>query len=185
LRAYKSWRPIEQATMSYGHGISVSLLQLARAYTIFGTDGVLQPLTLLRSDRDVKGQRVISRDTAMAVRRMLETVVQPGGTAPRAQVMGYRVAGKTGTAHKLEGHGYAPDRYVSSFVGMAPASNPRLLIAVMLDEPGGSEYYGGVVAAPVFSAVMSEALRMLSIRPDAPLRSLPEAEATPVVKEEV
>jgi cell division protein FtsI (penicillin-binding protein 3) len=116
---------------------------------------------------------------------MLETVVQPGGTAPRAQVMGYRVAGKTGTAHKLEGHGYAEDRYVSSFVGMAPASSPRLLIAVMLDEPGGSDYYGGVVAAPVFSAVMSEALRMLSIRPDAPLRSLPAIEATPVVKEEV
>jgi cell division protein FtsI (penicillin-binding protein 3) len=185
LRAYRSWRPIEQATMSYGHGISVSLLQLARAYTIFGTDGVLQPLTLLRGEGDVRGQRVISRDTALAVRRMLETVVQPGGTAPRAQVMGYRVAGKTGTAHKLEGHGYAEDRYVSSFVGMAPASSPRLLIAVMLDEPSGTDYYGGVVAAPVFSAVMSEALRMLSIRPDAPLRPLPAMEATPVVKEEV
>jgi cell division protein FtsI (penicillin-binding protein 3) len=185
LRAYKSWRPIEQATMSYGHGISVSLLQLARAYTIFATDGVLQPLTLLRSDGEVQGQRVISRDTALALRRMLETVVQPGGTALRAQVMGYRVAGKTGTAHKLEGHGYAEDRYVSSFVGMAPASSPRLLIAVMLDEPGGSDYYGGVVAAPVFSAVMSEALRMLSIRPDAPLRMLPTTDAPPVVKEEV
>jgi cell division protein FtsI (penicillin-binding protein 3) len=185
LRAYQSWRPIEQATMSYGHGISVSLLQLARAYTVFGTDGVLQPLTLLRRDGEVHGHRVISTQTALAVRRMLETVVQPGGTALRAQVMGYRVAGKTGTAHKLEGHGYAQDRYVSSFVGIAPASNPRLLVAVMIDEPGAGQYYGGVVAAPVFSAVMSEALRMLSIPPDGPLRTLPPVEGMPVVGEEV
>ena len=112
---------------------------------------------------------MISPGTALAVRSMLELVVQPGGTAPRAQVMGYRVAGKTGTAHKLEGHGYAADRYVSSFVGLAPASDPRLLIAVMLDEPGDGQYYGGVVAAPVFSRVMSEALRMLSVPPDAPM----------------
>jgi cell division protein FtsI (penicillin-binding protein 3) len=185
LRAYQSWRPIEQATLSYGHGISVSLLQLARAYTVFGTDGVLQPLTLLRGDGRASGQRVLSSGTVLAVRRMLETVVQPGGTAPRAQVMGYRVAGKTGTAHKQMGGVYAPDRYVSSFVGMAPASNPRLLIAVMIDEPSDGEYYGGVVAAPVFSAVMSEALRMRSIPPDAPLQPLPALESGPMVGEEV
>jgi cell division protein FtsI (penicillin-binding protein 3) len=185
LRDYQHWRPIEQATMSYGHGISVSLLQLARAYTVFCTDGVLQPLTLLKRDGPVRGQRVISPGTAVAVRTMMETVVQPGGTAVRAQVMGYRVAGKTGTAHKLEGHGYAEDRYVSSFVGLAPASAPRLLIAVMLDEPGGDQYYGGVVAAPVFSAVMSEALRMLSVPPDAPIMELRPVEGLPEVKEEV
>jgi cell division protein FtsI (penicillin-binding protein 3) len=125
LRDYQHWRPIEQATMSYGHGISVSLLQLARAYTVFCTDGVLQPLTLLKREGPVSGQRVVSSGTAVAVRTMLETVVQPGGTAVRAQVMGYRVAGKTGTAHKLDGHGYAEDRYVSSFVGLAPSADRR------------------------------------------------------------
>ncbi|HEU5283998.1 MAG TPA: penicillin-binding protein 2 [Burkholderiales bacterium] len=168
LRDYQHWRPIEQATLSYGHGISVSLLQLARAYTVFANDGALQPITLLKRDTPGAATRVISPGTARAVRAMLETVVQPGGTAVRAQVLGYRVAGKTGTAHKLQGNGYAPDKYVSSFVGMAPASDPRLLVAVMLDEPDNGDYYGGVVAAPVFSAVMAEALRLLSVAPDAP-----------------
>jgi len=168
LRDYQRWRPIEQATLSYGHGISVSLLQLARAYTVFAGDGALQPITLLKRDAPGAATRVISPGTARAVRAMLETVVHPGGTAVRAQVLGYRVAGKTGTAHKLQGSTYAPDRYVSSFVGMAPASDPRLLVAVMIDEPDNGDYYGGVVAAPVFSAVMAEALRILSIPPDAP-----------------
>ena len=168
LRDYQRWRPIEQATLAYGHGISVSLLQLARAYTIFAGDGVLQSVSLLKRDVPVEGVRVISPGTANAVRSMLETVVQPGGTAVRAQVSGYRVAGKTGTAHKLQGATYSPDRYVSSFVGMAPASDPRLIVAVMLDEPRKGGYYGGVVAAPVFSAVMGEALRTLSVTPDAP-----------------
>jgi len=185
LRAYQHWRPIEQATMSYGHGISVSLLQLARAYTVFATEGRLQPLTLVRHDEAVSGERVISAQTSLAVRKMLELVVQAGGTAPRAYVMGYRVAGKTGTAHKLEGHAYAPDRYVSTFVGMAPASDPRLVIAVMLDEPSNGQYYGGVVAAPVFSRVMSEALRMLSVTPDAPLLEVAPSDAAPEVREEV
>jgi cell division protein FtsI (penicillin-binding protein 3) len=185
LRDYQTWRPIEQATMSYGHGISVSLLQLARAYTVFSNDGVLQPVTLLKRDAPEAGTRVIAPATARAVRAMLETVVQPGGTAPRAQVMGYRVAGKTGTAHKLDGRTYAPDKYVSSFVGMAPASAPRLLVAVMIDEPANGEYYGGVVAAPVFSAVMAEALRMLSIAPDAPTVTVTPVESAPEVREEV
>jgi cell division protein FtsI (penicillin-binding protein 3) len=169
LRAAATWRPIEQATMSYGHGISVSLLQLARAYLAFATDGELRPVTLLRREVPVSATRVMSVETAQAVRRMLELAVQPGGTAPRAQVTGYRVAGKTGTAHKLEGRGYASDRYVSSFVGFAPASAPRLVIAVMIDEPSAGQYYGGAVAAPVFSTVMADALRALGVPPDAPL----------------
>jgi cell division protein FtsI (penicillin-binding protein 3) len=185
LRDYQRWRPIEQATMSYGHGISVSLLQLARAYTIFATEGVLQPLTLLKREQPVTGPRAVSPETALAVRTMLESVTLSGGTGVRAQVMGYRVAGKTGTAHKFVDGAYAADRYVSSFVGFAPASAPRLLVAVMIDEPGADEYYGGVVAAPVFSAVMSEALRMRAVPPDAPVTVMQPVEGAPVVKEEV
>jgi len=168
LRPAKSWRPIEQATMAYGHGISVNLVQLARAYTIFATDGELKPVSLLKVDGAIAGRPVISAATARAVRHMLEMVVLPGGTAPKAQVSGYRVAGKTGTAHKIEDHVYV-DKYVSSFVGFAPASNPRLVIAVMIDEPGGGQYYGGTVAAPVFSAIMGAALRLLGVPADAPL----------------
>jgi cell division protein FtsI (penicillin-binding protein 3) len=169
LRPVATWRPIEQATMSYGHGISVSLIQLARAYSVFANDGELRKLSLLRLDSPAPAERVISASTAKAVRDMLELVVQPGGTALRAQVVGYRVAGKTGTAHKLNSNGtYAEDRYVASFVGMAPASDPRLIIAVMIDEPSNGQYYGGQVAAPVFSQIMAGALRMLSVQPDAP-----------------
>ncbi len=185
LRAYQTWRPIEQATLSYGHGISVSLLQLARAYTIFATGGELQPLTLFRHDEPVSGPQIVSAKTALAVRTMLELVVRPGGTAPRAQILGYRVAGKTGTAHKLEGRSYAGDRYVSSFVGLAPASAPRFVVAVMLDEPSDGQYYGGSVAAPVFSRVMSEVLRMMSIAPDAPMTDVVPLDGVPEVREEV
>ncbi len=172
LRPYKSWRPIEQATMAYGHGISVSLLQLARAYTIYARDGELMPLSLVRVDAPLTGKQVVSAATARKLRDMLELAVAPGGTAPRARVMGYRVAGKTGTAHKEENGGYAAHKYVSSFVGLAPASDPRLVIAVMLDEPSAGQYYGGAVAAPVFAAVMGGALRMLGVPPDAPLKPL-------------
>lgn len=186
LRPYRTWRPIEQATMAYGHGISVSLLQLARAYTLFACEGELKPVSLLKAETPAIGNRVVSKETARAVSHMLEMAVGPGGTAPRAQVMGYRVAGKTGTAHKLEGNSYAADRYVSSFVGYAPASDPRLVIAVMIDEPGAGQYYGGTVAAPVFSQVMAGALRMLGVTPDAPTSTivLPPP-GTPEVKEEV
>jgi len=186
LRPYKSWRPIEQATMSYGHGISLSLVQLARAYTVFANDGEIKPVSLVRMKEPPVGQQVFSAATARSVRDMLETVVQPGGTAPHAQVMGYRVAGKTGTAHKLDVGGYAADRYVSSFVGMAPASNPRLIIAVMIDEPSDGKYYGGTVAGPVFSAVMAGALRQLAVPQDAPSDNIviPPEEA-PEVKEVV
>lgn len=167
LRPYHTWRPIEKATMAFGHGLSVSLLQLARAYTAFANDGLVVPLTVLKRREGVIGKRVMSRETSREVRAMLELVTQDEGTAPQARVMGYRVAGKTGTAHKVENGGYAHNKYVSSFVGLAPASNPRLVVAVMLDEPSGRQYYGGLVAAPVFSRVMSGALRLMAIPPDA------------------
>ncbi|HTE14060.1 MAG TPA: penicillin-binding protein 2, partial [Burkholderiales bacterium] len=184
LRAHENWRPIEQATMSYGHGISVSLLQLARAYTIFASDGELKSPVLLKRDSALESKRVISGQTAQAVRKMLEMAVQPGGTAPKAQVAGYRVAGKTGTAHKLEGRGYAANRYISSFVGFAPVSNPRLIVAVMIDEPSAGQYYGGAVAAPVFSEVIGGALRLMGVPPDAPVEKLVLPTA-PEIKEEV
>jgi cell division protein FtsI (penicillin-binding protein 3) len=169
LRPYRSWRPIEQATMSYGHGISVSLVQLARAYTMFARDGDMVPLSLMRVDTAPAAQRVIAPETARAVRSMLELAVHSGGTAPRAQIMGYRVAGKTGTAQKQENGAYSSTRYVSSFVGFAPASSPRLVVAVMIDEPSDGLYYGGTVAAPVFAQVMSGALRVLDATPDGPM----------------
>jgi cell division protein FtsI (penicillin-binding protein 3) len=168
LRPAKTWKPIEQATMAYGHGLSVNLVQLARAYTIFATDGELKPVTLFKTDGPVAGRPVISPQTALAVRKMLEMATQPGGTAPKAQVPGYRVAGKTGTARKLEGHVYTA-KYVASFVGFAPASNPRLIVAVMIDEPSTGVYYGGDVAGPVFSNVTGAALRMLGVPTDAPV----------------
>ncbi|TXT27272.1 MAG: cell division protein FtsI (penicillin-binding protein 3) [Gallionellaceae bacterium] len=182
LRDYRKWRPIEQATISYGNGISVNLLQLARAYTVFANDGELKPVTLLRQSVPPVGRSVYSQATALAVRDMLELVVKPGGTAPLAQIPGYRVAGKTGTAHKLE-HGRYVNRYIASFVGLAPASSPRLIVAVMVDEPSGEQYYGGQVAAPVFSNVMGAALHLLNVPNDAPLGNvmMPPAD---VIKEE-
>ncbi len=184
LRPAKSWRPIEQATMAYGHGISVNLVQLARAYTVFAGDGELKPVSLLKVDAPVAGRPVVTPETARAVRHMLEMVVLPGGTAPKAQVAGYRVAGKTGTAHKLDGKTYSASQYIASFVGFAPVSNPRLIVAVMIDEPGAGQYYGGVVAAPVFSSVMGSALRMLSVPTDAPLNNVVLPPDVPDVKEE-
>jgi len=185
LRAHASWKPIEQATMSYGHGISVSLLQLARAYSIFAKDGELIPLTLVKRESPAEMTRVIKPETARAVRAMLELAVQAGGTAPRAQIAGYRVGGKTGTAHKLVGRHYG-NKYISSFVGFAPVSSPRLIVAVMIDEPSAGQHYGGTVAAPVFAEVMSGALRLLAVAPDAPVNNvvLPPP-STPEIKEEV
>ena len=183
LRDPKTWRPVEQATISYGHGISVSLLQLARAYTIFASNGELKPISLLKLDAPVSGKKVFSERTTRAMMNMLESVTQPGGTAPLAQVSGYRVAGKTGTAHKLEDGRYV-NRYVASFVGFAPVSNPRLVVAVMIDEPSNDEYYGGQVAAPVFSKVTEGALHALNVPNDAPLDNVILA-PTDVVKEEV
>jgi cell division protein FtsI (penicillin-binding protein 3) len=169
VREAKTWRPVEQATMAYGHGISVSLIQLARAYTVFARDGEIAPLSLLKTGVPAAGNRVFSPEVARALRAMLEAAVQPGGTAPRARVVGWRVGGKTGTAHKQENGAYAAHKYVSSFVGFAPVSNPRLVIAVMVDEPSAGQYYGGQIAAPVFSQVMQGALRLLGAPHDAPL----------------
>jgi len=171
--------------MSYGHGISVSLLQLARAYSIFATDGEIVPLTLVKRTAPPETTSVLKPETARAVRAMLELAVQPGGTAPRAQIAGYRVGGKTGTAHKLVGRHYA-NKFISSFVGFAPVSNPRLIIAVMIDEPSAGQHYGGAVAAPVFRDVMAAALRLLAVAPDAPVNNvvLPPP-SMPEIKEEV
>ena len=170
LRPWKTWLPIEQATMSYGHGISVSLMQLARSYMVFARDGDLIPLTLLRHEgAPLAATQIFTQQTAREVRAMLEMAAQPGGTAPQAQVPGYRVAGKTGTAHKLEGGQYAK-KYVSSFVGFAPASDPRLVIAVMIDEPTPGKHYGGSVAGPVFANIMGGALRTMGVPHDNSLR---------------
>jgi cell division protein FtsI (penicillin-binding protein 3) len=172
LRPYKTWRPIEQATMAYGHGISLSLVQLARAYTVFARDGELVPLTLVKTNAEASGEKVLSSASAKAVRAMLELAVQNGGTGPRARIMGWRVAGKTGTAHKQENGGYAADKYLASFAGLAPVSAPRLVIAVMIDEPSAGQHYGGSVAAPVFAHVMQGALRLLGVPHDAPLEPI-------------
>ena len=176
LRPAKSWRPIEQATLGYGMGMSLSLAQLAHAYTVFARDGELVPLTLVKTGAEASGEKVLSTETARAVRTMLESAVQPGATGPRARVMGWRVAGKTGTAHKQENGAYASDKYIASFVGLAPVSAPRLVIAVMVDEPAAGQHYGGVVAAPVFSQVMQGALRLLNVPHDGPLELAPDAE---------
>lgn len=166
LRPYKSWRPIEQATMSYGYGLSASLFQVARAYTVFARDGELIPLSLLKTDRPAAGVRVFRPENARAVRHMLFLATQNGGTAPQAQTMGYSVGGKTGTAHKQEGRGYAARKYRGFFVGIAPIDKPRIVVAVMIDEPTTGGYYGGVVAAPVFSATVQQTLRLLGVQPD-------------------
>ena len=177
LRPAKTWKPIEQATMAYGYGVSVSALQLARAYTVFTNDGVLLPVTFLKRDGDVIGKQIISTKTARVMAQMLETVTEQGGTATKSQVSGYRISGKTGTAYKLVNGQYAENQYLSSFVGYGPSSNPRYIIAVSIDDPSAGKYFGGDVSAPVFSKVMSQALRMSGVLPDA--ESLREARAAP------
>ncbi|TFZ05283.1 penicillin-binding protein 2 [Ramlibacter henchirensis] len=166
LRPAKTWKPIEQATMSYGYGLSASLFQLARAYSVFARDGELVPVTMLKAQGPAAGLRVLDPGHAQAVRKMLHMATGPGGTAPKAQAMGYSVGGKTGTAHKQEGRGYADKKYRGFFVGMAPIEQPRIVVAVMIDEPSGGKYFGGDVAAPVFSATVQQTLRMLGVQPD-------------------
>ncbi len=169
VRPYKSWRPIEQANMSFGQGISVSLIQLARAYMIYARDGDIIPLSFQKVTEAPHGTQVVSAKTAAEMREMLEMVTQPGGSAVKAQVPGYRVGGKTGTAQKfINGH-YSQTKYIGNFVGMAPMSNPRFIIAVMIDEPGGPVHVGGDVAGPVFSALAANALRAKNITPDSTL----------------
>jgi cell division protein FtsI (penicillin-binding protein 3) len=170
LRAFKTWRPIEQATMSYGYGLSSSLFQLARAYSVFAREGELAPVTLLKSTQPAPGVRVMEVNHAQQVLHMLHLVTGPGGTAPKAQTMGYSVGGKTGTAHKQEGKGYADKKYRGFFVGIAPIDNPRIVVAVMIDEPSNGKYFGGDVAAPVFSETVQQTLRMLGVQPDMAVR---------------
>jgi len=167
VRAYKTWRPIEQATMSYGYGLSASLFQLAQAYTVFAHDGEMVPMSLVKTNQAVaSGARVLSVQNATAIRNMLHMVTIQGGTAPKAQTMGYSVGGKTGTAHKVEGKGYASKKYRGFFVGIAPIDNPRIVVAVMVDEPTNGAYFGGDVAAPVFSQTVQQTLRMMGVQPD-------------------
>jgi cell division protein FtsI (penicillin-binding protein 3) len=167
VRPYKTWRPIEQATMSYGYGLSTSLFQLAQAYTVFAHDGEMVPMSLVKTNQtQVSGARVLSPQNAAAIRNMLHMVTIQGGTAPKAQTMGYSVGGKTGTAHKVEGKGYASKKYRGFFVGIAPIDNPRIVVAVMVDEPTNGAYFGGDVAAPVFSQTVQQTLRMMGVQPD-------------------
>lgn len=166
LRPYKTWRPIEQATMSYGYGISGSLFQVARAYTVFARDGEVVPATLMKAEQQVTGVRVISADNAKAMRKMLQMAAGPGGTGQKAQTIGYSVGGKSGTARKQEGKGYASKKYRGFFVGIAPIEQPRIVVAVMIDEPSNGRYYGGDVAAPVFSQTVQQTLRLMGVQPD-------------------
>ncbi len=166
LRPYKTWRPIEQATMSYGYGLSASLFQLAQSYTVFARDGELVPVTLLKTDEPATGVRVFSEKNAQAVRHMLAMATSAGGTAVKAQTIGYSVGGKTGTARKQEGKGYADKKYRAWFVGLAPVEKPRIVVAVMVDEPNNGQFYGGLVAAPVFSETVQQTLRILGVQPD-------------------
>ena len=184
LRPYKSWRPIEQATMSYGYGLSVSLLQLARAYTVFARDGQLMPVTMLKNEVSAAGVQIFSPEVARSVRHMLNMAAGPGGTAPKAQAIGYSVGGKTGTAHKQEGGSYVSNKYRAWFVGIAPVSSPRIVVAVMVDEPGNGRYFGGDVAAPVFSQVVQQSLRMLGVPPDLEVQPQIVARAQAVKAEE-
>ena len=169
LRPYKTWRPIEQATMSYGYGLSASLFQMARSYTVFSHDGQIIPATMLKSADRAVGTQVLSQRTAGEVRKMLKMAAGPGGTGQKAQTIGYSVGGKSGTAYKQIGKGYGSAgnrKYRSWFVGLAPIENPRVIVAVMIDEPTAGQYYGGVVAAPVFSDVVQQTLRMMAVQPD-------------------
>jgi cell division protein FtsI (penicillin-binding protein 3) len=167
VRPYKSWRTVEKANMSFGQGISMSLLQLAHAWLIFARDGDVIPLSFQKTGDKPVGQQVISPRTAAQMRTMVETVVGPGGTAAQAQVAGYRVGGKTGTAQKIVNGRYSQSHYIGSFVGIAPMSNPRFIIAVMIDDPAGAIHTGGGVAAPTFATLAANALRAENIPPDS------------------
>ncbi len=166
LRPWKTWRPVEQATMSYGYGLSASLFQMAHSYTAFAHDGRIIPTTMLKSADPAPGVKVFSPQNAAAVRKMLQMAAGPGGTGQKAQTVGYSVGGKSGTARKQIGKTYAANKYRSWFTGMAPIDHPRIVVAVMIDEPSAGQYYGGAVAAPVFSEVVQQTLRMMSVQPD-------------------
>jgi len=166
FNSFQSWSELDLATIAFGYGISVTMLQLAHAYSVIANDGVQVPITFLKVSAPVTGNRVLPEEISREVKNILETVVESGGTGQRAAIRGYRVAGKTGTSERATGGGYASDRNMSLFAGMAPASNPRLVMVILIDEPRGAEQFGGQVAAPVFARVMSGALRLLNIPPD-------------------
>ncbi|MEM7405976.1 MAG: penicillin-binding protein 2 [Pseudomonadota bacterium] len=168
LTDFRSWGQIRRATLSFGYGLSVTPLQLAQAYVVLANDGVALPISLQMVKQPPKGRRVLSTEVASAVRRMMEVVTSPTGTGARAAIPGYRVAGKTGTIRKSMVGGYREGTYFAAFAGIAPASRPRLVAVVVVDEPGGDEYYGGQVAAPVFRQVMADSLRLLGVSPDRP-----------------
>ena len=184
LKPYKNWRPVEQATMAYGYGLSASLLQMARAYTPLARDGDVIPMTMLRADvgePPLQGLKVLSPATAREIRKMLQMAAGPGGTGAKAQTIGYSVGGKSGTAHKQEGKGYSSNKYRSWFVGMAPIVEPRIIVAVMVDEPTNGLHFGGDVAAPVFSQVVQQTLRMMNVAPDIDVKA--QISAKPVAAE--
>jgi cell division protein FtsI (penicillin-binding protein 3) len=171
LRPYRNWKPVDQSRLAFGYGLSASLLQMARAYTVFARDGELVPITMLRQDQPAAGVRVLSPEVAREMRRMLQLATESGGgTATRAQAVGYSVAGKTGTAHAYDGGEYASNKHRAWFVGLAPVSNPRIVVAVMVDQPSQGGHFGGEVAAPVFSQVVQQTLRLLNVPPDIEVR---------------
>ena len=170
LRPWKTWRPVEQATMAYGYGLSASLFQMTHSYTAFAHDGKIIPVTMLKNSEPAVGVKVFSPDNARAVRRMLQMAAAPGGTGQLAQTVGYSVGGKSGTAHKQVGKGYASNKYRAWFTGMAPIDSPRIVVGVMIDEPSDGKYFGGLVAAPVFSEVVQQTLRMMGVQPDVSVK---------------
>jgi cell division protein FtsI (penicillin-binding protein 3) len=180
VHPFKKWMPTDQARIAFGYGISASLFQVARAYTVFARDGELVPLTIERSPEFKPGVKVLSPKTAIEMRNMMEAVTEPGGTAVKAQAEGYRVGGKTGTAHKLVGKGYG-NSYRAYFAGLAPISAPRIVVAVMIDEPTGGSHYGGDVAAPVFSTIVGETLRSLNVLPDNKVKQMVLEDKAPEV----
>jgi cell division protein FtsI (penicillin-binding protein 3) len=181
LRPYKNWKPVDQSRLAYGYGLSASLLQMARSYTVFSHDGVVIPVTMLKTEQPPVGVRVFKPETARTMRGMLQLAAGPEGTAPLAQTMGYSVGGKSGTAHKLENGSYARDKYRSWFVGLSPIEAPRVIVAVMVDEPGAGQHYGGAVAAPVFSRIVAQTLRAQGVPPNLDVK--PQIVAGPPVAE--
>lgn len=172
LRAWKTWKPIEQATMSYGYGLSASLFQMARSYTVFSNDGNVIPSTILKTTEPPVGVRVISKENAAAVLHMLRMAAGPGGTGQKAQAEGYTIGGKSGTARKQVGKSYAAGKYRAWFTGIAPIDKPRIIVAVMVDEPTAGSYYGGTVAGPVFADVVQQTLRFMGVQPDKEVKPL-------------
>ena len=166
------WSDIEIATLSYGYGMTASPLQIAQSYMTLGAGGIMRPVSMIKRDVPPEGVRVMDEEIAEELLDMLEAVVGPGGTARRARVASYKVGGKTGTARKVGQSGYDKDRYTSVFAGLAPINDPRLAIVIVIDEPGGDTYYGGLTAAPVFSKVAAGALRMLAIEPESDQESV-------------